>query len=248
MIQQKNSVIHTLAWLTFFSIAMGYLETAVVIYLRKLYYPEGFGFPLTPVTPDIAIVEFWREAATIVMLIGAGIMAGKNKAQRLVFFLYCFAIWDIFYYVFLYVHLGWPASLLTWDILFLIPVPWVGPVLCPVLISLTMIALTLTTVYWQEKGKTGRLTTREKWIFITGGLVVFTSFVWDYMVYVLDRHSFGSIWSLSGTKDLFREALGYVPQDFNWTIFLCGQIILVGALSLFSMRMKKQATISLPRD
>ena len=72
----------TILYLTIFSIAMGYLESSVVVYLRKIYYPDGFKFPLIPVSPDIAITEFLREAATIIMLIGAGIMAGKNAVQR----------------------------------------------------------------------------------------------------------------------------------------------------------------------
>src|ERR1044072_1504154 len=90
-----------LVWLTIFSIAMGYLETAVVVYLRKLYYPGGFNFPLVPVTLDIAKTEFWREAATLIMLVGIGVLAGKNKTQRFAYFLLSFAVWDIFYYVFL---------------------------------------------------------------------------------------------------------------------------------------------------
>src|SRR4051812_14084868 len=96
----KKQLIKTISWLTLFSIAMGFLETAVVVYMRKLYYPGGFKFPLVPISPDIAATEFWREAATIIMLIGVGILAGKNAPQRLVFFLYAFAIWDLFYYVF----------------------------------------------------------------------------------------------------------------------------------------------------
>ena len=96
----KTELRKTLFWLTMFSIAMGYLETAIVVYIRKLYYPEGFTFPLVPISHDIAVTEFWREAATIIMLAGIGILSGKNASQRFVFFLYAFAIWDIFYYVF----------------------------------------------------------------------------------------------------------------------------------------------------
>ncbi|MBK6345556.1 MAG: hypothetical protein IPF68_06385 [Bacteroidales bacterium] len=81
------------------------------------------------------------------MLLVAGIIAGRNSAQRFVFFLFCFAIWDIFYYVFLYLLIGWPASLLDWDILFLLPVPWIGPVLAPCLLSLMMIMLIILVVW-----------------------------------------------------------------------------------------------------
>ena len=104
----RKEIFKTITRLTIFSIAMGFLETAVVVYMRKLYYPNGFQFPLVPISPDIASTEFWREAATIIMLIAVGIFAGKNAPQRFVFFLYAFAVWDIFYYVFLFVILSWP--------------------------------------------------------------------------------------------------------------------------------------------
>ncbi|MBK6833902.1 MAG: hypothetical protein IPG89_06345 [Bacteroidetes bacterium] len=65
------------------------------------------------------------------MLVGAGIIAGKTRLTRFAYFIIAFAIWDIFYYVFLYVLLQWPESLFTWDILFLVPVPWTGPVIAP---------------------------------------------------------------------------------------------------------------------
>jgi hypothetical protein len=88
-------------WLTIFSIAMGLLETAVVIYLREIYYPTGFKFPLVNIKKSVIEVELWRELATIIMLAAIGYLAGKTKAQRFVFFLFCFGVWDIFYYVFL---------------------------------------------------------------------------------------------------------------------------------------------------
>lgn len=238
-ITDNRNVLRTLFWLTFFSIAMGYLETSVVVYLRKLYYPDGFGFPLKEVSPDIAITEFWREAATIVMLIGAGVMAGRNRQQRFVFFLYCFAIWDIFYYVFLYVLLGWPQSIFTWDILFLIPVPWVGPVLCPVLVSLTMIAVALVTLYGQSKGNSGKFVSRERAMLLGGCAIILVSFMWDYFRYVQLHGNGNTIWSLSSHKDLFSEARGYVPTQFNWLMYWCGQIILIGGVLLYALRMHK---------
>jgi hypothetical protein len=232
-------VLRTLFWLTFFSIAMGYLETSVVVYLRKLYYPNGFGFPLVAVSPDIAITEFWREAATIIMLAGAGIMAGKNPMQRFVFFLYSFAIWDIFYYVFLYVLLGWPQSLLTWDILFLIPVPWVGPVLCPVLVSLTMIMLMSVTLYGQSKGLTAKFNRMEKVILLFGCGIILFSFMWDYFMYVQGHGEGRSVFTLSSEKELFSEAKNYVPHNFNWLMYWCGQITISGGVLIYFMRLRK---------
>ena len=236
----KTEIGKTIFWLTLFSIAMGYLETAVVVYIRKLYYPDGFAFPLVPIAPDIAVTEFWREAATLIMLLGVGVMAGENGSQRFVFFLYAFAIWDIFYYVFLYVILGWPQSLFTWDILFIIPVPWVGPVICPILVSLTMIVLMISTIHWQLKGKSGKLSNLEKIILIAGSLIILTSFIWDYMSFVHNHHTGKSSLSLSHNKKLFGEGATYIPQEFSWMMFWCGQIMITGGVILFTMRMRKE--------
>jgi hypothetical protein len=86
-----------ITWLMAFSVAMGYLEAAVVVYLRALYYPTGFRFPLAPISPALAVTEFWREAATLVMLAGVGFLFGKDRAERLAGFvcaLLC-GIWRI---------------------------------------------------------------------------------------------------------------------------------------------------------
>ncbi len=141
----------TLTWVVVFSIAMGYLEAAVVVYLRELYYPEGFDFPLKEMDMGIIVTELFREAATMIMLLSIGFLAAKRKIERLAYFVLPFAIWDIFYYVFLKVALGWPESLLTWDILFMLPVTWVGPVICPVINSLTMILLCMQFSIIQAK-------------------------------------------------------------------------------------------------
>lgn len=239
MLEEISSLIK-LFWLTLFAIAMGYMESAIVVYLRELYYPNGFGFPLQPVPPKIAITEFWREAATIIMLGGVGMLTGKNRAQRLVFFLYCFAVWDIFYYVFLYVLVGWPQSLFTWDILFLIPVPWVGPVLCPCIVSLTMILLTFVTLHWQKRGRTARLIAKEKILFTAGSLVIIFSFIYDYIGYVNVHCTDKSCWSLSNSKQLFSEAMNYVPQHFDWWIFIAGQLVMLIAIFIFGSRMKNE--------
>ena len=228
-------------WLAFFSVAMGFLETAVVVYIRKLYYPHGFDFPLVPISKDIAITEVWREVATMVMLAGIGMLVGKNRQQRFAFFIFCFAIWDIFYYVFLYVLLGWPKSLLTWDVLFLIPVPWVGPVLAPCLVSLTMIGLAFAIVYAQEKGFSGKRNRTEHWIMVAGCVIILVSFMWDYVAFVYAHHHDKGPWSYATNKDLFSEAEGYVPTKFNWWLYVPGQLLQAGGVLLFFLRTRKAA-------
>lgn len=235
----------TVIWLTLFSIAMGFLETAVVVYLRKIYYPTGFNFPLVVIDYDIAVVEFWREAATIIMLIGVGILAGKNALQKFVFFLYSFAIWDIFYYMFLKVFLDWPESLFTWDILFLIPVPWVGPVIAPCLIALEMIVLTFLVLHFQEKGKHVKINWRESGLLLLGSLLALVAFMWDYIMYLKDYGATNAAWTLSSDADMFAEIKNYVPAWFNWPLFGSGAgLILVGLIFMY-LRLNKQKIITI---
>ncbi|HTB32870.1 MAG TPA: hypothetical protein VK808_12655, partial [Bacteroidia bacterium] len=206
-------------WLTVFSIAMGFMEAAVVVYLRRIYYPHGFQFPLTPVEPSIGMTEFLREAATIIMLLAIGILTGKNTSQKFGIFIFSFAVWDIFYYVFLKLFIGWPESFFTWDILFIIPVPWVGPVLAPCVVSLTMIALTFSVIYYQEKGIDVHLKMKEWILLIAGALVIILSFVQDYLKYCSIHNA---RYSLPWKDTLFNEISTYVPSSFNWWIFTCG--------------------------
>ena len=235
-----KQITKTIIWLTLFSIAMGYLETSVVIYLRKIYYPEGFKFPLIPVSPDIAITEFFRELATIIMLVGVGVMAGKNSLQRFAFFIFSFAVWDLFYYIFLKVLLDWPESLFSWDILFLIPVPWVGPILAPCITSLTMILLTFTIVYFQKKDKPIQVTFFEWILFIFGSLTSIVSFMWDYVIYLSQGGKDKAVWTLSGNTNMFNEIRNYVPQHFNWWLFGIGEGVILFAMFLIIMRLKNK--------
>ncbi|WP_197901603.1 hypothetical protein [Rhodocytophaga rosea] len=243
-----NKINSILVWLTIFSIAMGFLETAVVVYLRELYYPDGFNFPLAPIKPGIAVTEFLREAATMVMLAGIAVLTFKNTAQRFAAFIYAFAIWDIFYYVFLKLLLNWPASLLTWDILFLIPVPWVGPVVAPCLLSLTMIGLALFIMFGYAQGYSIRINKKEWMVFTLGSLVCILSFVWDYLLFVSQQGGLSSLWNLSSSQSLFTEALEYIPGSFNWMLFLAGEVILLMGIGMIIVRVRKQTPISIHKN
>src|SRR6266496_4621442 len=123
-----------------FAIGMAWVEAASVYYLRVMvdrldpYQPN----PL-PMRGILAQVELVREAATLVMLLTVGGLAGRTRQTRLGYTAIAFGVWDIFYYVFLRMMCGWPRSLFDWDILFLLPLPWWGPVLAPVCIALLMI-------------------------------------------------------------------------------------------------------------
>jgi len=123
-----------------YAAAMAWLEAATVVYLRRLlgriepYQPN-------PMPNDVGLVltEVTREIATMIMLFAVGGLAGRNWRSRLGYALVAFGVWDILYYVFLKLICGWPKSLFDWDILFLLPLPWWGPVLAPGLIAALMV-------------------------------------------------------------------------------------------------------------
>lgn len=134
----------------------------MVVYLRQI-----FGFAQSPIktndvltaVPGITFlkpgeelkvisnmrllnIERIREFATLIMLACVAGLAVKKARQRLVFFFFAFGVWDLFYYIFLKIEIGWPRSWLDGDVFFLLPVAWVGPVFVPVLLSLVLIVWT----------------------------------------------------------------------------------------------------------
>jgi hypothetical protein len=139
-----------LAALTLYGAAMGWLEAVVVIYIRALTgMGPGMGMPAQEEVmrrfaelPWLMPTEQGREAATILMLVAVGILAARGWPARFGAFLIAFGVWDITYYIALRILLGWPPSLLTYDLLFFIPPHpwWYQPVLVPVVISCGMVA------------------------------------------------------------------------------------------------------------
>lgn len=125
-----------LFWLVVWGISFGYMEAAVVVYLRELYYPEGFTFPAVIIQGRVMLTEVLREAATLLIMWATVCLVYQRLQSRVAAFVILFGIWDIFYYIFLKLILNWPENMNTWDILFLIPMPWIGPVWAPVLVSI----------------------------------------------------------------------------------------------------------------
>lgn len=221
-------VTKTILYVGIFAVAMGFLESAVVIYLRELYYKEGFSFPLKPIEHSIAKVEFFREIATIIMLVGIGYVTGKTKLQRFAYFNLAFAVWDIFYYIFLYVFLGWPQSLQTWDILFLVPLPWVGPVWAPCLLSLLMIVGSVFIIKQVNKNENYRIKPFYWFTLIIGAIICILSFMWDYTQFTSDKDT----WSVLSAQSLFAEVSHYVPQSFNSFLYFIGFSLMLYAVSI----------------
>ncbi len=218
-----------LIWVTLFAIAMGLLESAVVIYMRELLYPGGFSFPLSPIPERLAVTELLRELATLVMLVGVGVVAGRNFPERFAWFIFSFGVWDIFYYVFLKLLIGWPTSMLTWDLLFLIPVTWTGPVVTPVVCSMLMITLALVILRRTGKNPTFRISPLSWVILIAGSMVVFLSFITDYTRFILHSFTLRELWSLPSKQALFDLSVQYIPFSFPWMIFAAGSAVIIAA-------------------
>ena len=231
--KKENTSGSRIVFLIIFGIAMGFLEAVVVMYLRELYCPEGFAFPLTFIALETLFIEYLREIATIVMLFSLGIIAGRNFPERLSFFLLSFGIWDIFYYVWLKILLNWPPSLFTWDILFLIPIVWVGPVLAPIICSVTMILIAGFILYFQQKGYMVRISLREWMLLIGGALVIFVTFVWDFYKIIIQYGFISRFWTLSADP-VFQEIFThYIPDSYNWYLFAFGEVLIILFLILF---------------
>ncbi len=206
-------------WVLLFGIAFAWVESAVVVYLREIYFEGSFSFPLILewedgriVTDDLMRIEFGREIATVLMLVAIGWLAGKNRFQRFSYFIIAFGIWDIFYYVWLWVFVGWPNSLLTWDLLFFIPLPWVGPVISPILIALTMVIAGTLIIYLEEKSYEIQWRWYDWAIELIFALFMIIAFCWDW-------------------KNILRLPDGVVrdgiPNPFAWWLYLPAFILSV---------------------
>lgn len=224
------------ATLTLLGIAMAFLEAAVVIYLRALYYPNGFSFPLAPIDSSILKVEVLREIATIVMLVCVGILSGRDRSEKVAWFIYSFAIWDIFYYVFLKVCLDWPSSLFSWDILFLIPTMWVGPVLAPLILSATMIVLAITILHFSTRIDSTELQRSEWMVLMAGSAVVIVSFCLDFWIFLLSHPSQGDVGEMFTGGNASRLASQYIPDRFDWLLFCIGELLLLYAVARLARR------------
>ncbi|MBU1095894.1 MAG: hypothetical protein KKB34_05370 [Bacteroidetes bacterium] len=200
-----------------FGIAMAYLEAVVVVYLRMLFYPEGILFPIKIMPLSTALIEIGREFSTIIMLLVIGYLSGKTLIERFLYFIFCFGVWDIFYYVWLKIFLNWPTSLLENDLLFLIPIPWIAPVLAPIIVSLTMIIASVLSLFFQNKGHTLKVEKKYLLLAILGSIIIVISFFWNaYTVNLLEESNPG----------------------FQWEIFFIGEVILIIGLILFLKKNK----------
>ena len=212
--KKDGTIIGRLLAVLIYSIAMGYLESAVVIYLRETAFGNSVQvFPLAFLEPDLGRIEFIREAATIVMLLAIGYLSGKNIFQKSMFFIFSFAVWDIFYYLFLLIFTGWPSSLTDFDVLFLIPVVWLSPVCAPILISLLLTTTSMILILMSEKSDVSfQLSLSGLAVFSFGAAIDFYSFTEQSFRILISR----------GIKGL----AGFMPTSFDWTSFWLGFLLM----------------------
>lgn len=217
-----NASAKTFGMVCIFSVAMAALESAVVVYLRALYYPDGFSVAFKLIDESIVQVELLRELATLVMLATVGYIAGRNFVERMAYFLLSFAVWDIFYYGWLKVLIDWPASIMEWDILFLIPFTWLGPVLAPIVCSMTMILLAVVLLQSQ------RPVSRFVWTcLVSGSMLILFTFMEDYGMLIIANGFADDYPLLLQNPEFLVIASGFLPQSFNWIVFSLGELILL---------------------
>jgi hypothetical protein len=237
-VSSKPELRRVIVGLVIFSASFGYAEAAVVAYLRSIYtplrihfYPRSSAdlFPLISLQqlqtlgPEHMLrlkIELGRELATLLMLAGTAIAASRKPREWVAAFVICFGIWDVTFYLFLRLLLHWPDSLLTWDILFLIPVPWTGPVIAPILVSLSMIGSGLVLLSREYDNNPVHLA-RWRWsLILLGGALILAAFVWDFR----------------------NTASGGYPNPFNWPLFAVGEAIGLGSFVTSLRHSRSRAT------
>jgi len=191
-----------------FAIAMANLESAVVVYLRGMYGIKDLLSDINFQIDAYTFIEIGREAATILMLGIVSSLAGSNWLKKVGYFFLSFGIWDIFYYIWLYVFIQWPKSLFEWDVLFLIPLPWWGPVIAPVLISVLLIVIGYLLIV-ETKFKI----TRFDWlIFFLSVIVILFTFMEDSISLILTGEG-----NLSEVR----------PTKFDWVLYSISLLVWV---------------------
>lgn len=215
-----------------FAIGMAWVEAATVYYLRVLVdrvvpYQAN---PL-PMQGVLDHVELVREAATLLMLAAVGMLAGRTRAARLGYAAIAFGAWDIFYYLFLWMIGGWPGSLLDWDVLFLVPLPWWGPVLAPVSIAVLLVVGGTLASRSTSSGPAPvlmRTLWRLSWLGMALALYVFMA---------------DSLRALRQGLDVTKV----LPQAFNWPLFWLAFALMAAPVVGMGWRMRRTLD-NLPAD
>src|SRR6185295_6617364 len=200
-----------------FAIGMAWVEAASVYYLRvtvdRLDPYQANPLPMSGILEQVELV---REAATLVMLLIVGVLAGRTRRTRLGYSAIAFGVWDIAYYVFLKVICDWPKSLFDWDVLFLLPLPWWGPVLAPVCIALLMIVWG-TLVTQRAVRSPARSVASTLWCLNGLGVAL--------ALYVFMADSLRAVHEgLAATRTV-------LPTTFNWSVFVVALVLMAAPVA-----------------
>jgi hypothetical protein len=202
---------------------MGWVEAATVYYLRVMVDRiDPYQADPLPLRGLIGEVELVREAATLLMLAAVGMLAGRTWPTRLGYAAIAFGVWDILYYVFLRIITGWPSSVFDWDILFLLPLPWWGPVLAPVSIACLMIVWGTLVSQWPDRIPATRFS-RASWGLSFAGIVLALA------VFMAD-----AIRALPAGPEAVRQVL---PTSFDWPLFCAALLLMAAPLAHSGTRM-----------
>ncbi len=218
----------TLTLLTAFAVAMALLEAAVVVYMRRLYYPENplELFPLRFLNSYDPSLELSREVATIVMIITVALLAERsNLTRKFAAFVFVFGVWDLFYYVWLKVLMDWPRTWLEWDVLFLIPMIWLGPWVCPASIA-TLFIIWGGWVLRSRRQMT--LTLRGLAIFVVGAVLGLITFMQPAAAVMMEAE-----------PDALTALSQYTPGQFWWWLFAVSFVMMATG---FAMTKREVAT------
>ena len=189
---------------------MAYVESAVVVYIRRIYGINDLLLDIPSFDPVLAPIEVGRELATLIMLLAVGWAVGKSLQSRVSYTFFIFGVWDIFYYIWLRLFIGWPNSLFSPDILFLIPLPWWGPIIAPMLIAFLMVAGGTLAVIREDKGHKIRFSLFDWTTLIAGVFILLYSFMEDALAIM--------------PADV--ETLAQLrPTSFNWPIYILGLVL-----------------------
>jgi hypothetical protein len=195
-----------IVWLAAYALAMALVEAAIVIHLRQLYYPADpcTLFPLAPLSPADLTLELARELATVIMILAVAALAERGFMRRFAAFVLVFGLWDLGYYAWLKLFLGWPAHWQEWDVLFLIPWPWFGPWLAAALIAALFLVWGMCVL---AATRDLRLRAGAALTFVAGTLLALATFL-------------APAWPLlAGGPEAFR---GFVPERFLWGVYVAG--------------------------
>jgi hypothetical protein len=204
--------------LTLYAIAMAQVEASVVVHLRTIYYPDHplEIFPLSLLSSHDLTIELVRELATVLMILSVALLGGRGRGLVFAGFVYVFGLWDIFYYVWLKLMIGWPQSWWEWDVLFLIPWPWFGPWLTPALIALLFTAWGGWVIY---SGARISYSPYHILLFVIGALLALVAFLYPAVPLLVQGES------------AFRH---FQPHGFWWWLYIPGLLLMSLSLLQFA--------------